>query len=224
MSVIISYSSQDKEFARRLADDLKNRGIEVWFDEYQIAPGDSIIGAIEAGLDQMAFLIVVLTPTAVASGWVKKELRTALHQPISGGRDAVIPILRETCEIPPLLLDLKHIDMGAGYDYPAGLEKLVRRVTGSQGGHGAFPITPHPGLPGGPERRRSRVQAAGPGAVRGGCFLITLSLPVRQSKRPMTQKTPGPCARRAAAAAHQMGGDQNHGRRRQPEPLLGHGR
>jgi len=147
MSVFISYSSQDKEFAGRLADDLKNRGIEVWFDEDQIAPGDSIIGAIEAGLDRMAFLIVVLSPAAVASGWVKKELRTALHQAISGGRDAVIPILRATCEIPSLLLDLKRIDMRADHDYPAGLEKLVGKVTGNQAVLRGLPTTPIPADP-----------------------------------------------------------------------------
>ncbi|MFO7496521.1 MAG: toll/interleukin-1 receptor domain-containing protein [Desulfobacterales bacterium] len=57
MSVFINYSSHDKEFALRLADDLKNRGIGVWFDEDPIAPGDSIIGAIAAGFDQTAFFL-----------------------------------------------------------------------------------------------------------------------------------------------------------------------
>jgi len=142
MSVFISYSSQDKEFTRRLADDLKSRGIEVWFDEDQIAPGDSIIGAIEAGLEQMTFLVVVLSPAAVTSGWVRREVRTALHRAISSGQVAVIPILRETCEIPSLLLDLKRIDMGADHDYPTGLEKLVRKVTGGHGFQGGLPIDP----------------------------------------------------------------------------------
>jgi hypothetical protein len=67
MSVFIHYSSQDKEFARRLADDFKRRWIPVRFDEDQKTPGDSIIGAIEVGLDQMTFLIVVLSLAAVES-------------------------------------------------------------------------------------------------------------------------------------------------------------
>jgi hypothetical protein len=144
MSVFISYSPRDKEFARRLAGDLKNRGIPVWFDEDKIAPGKSIIGAIEAGLDQMAFLIVVLSPAAVASGWVKKERRTALHQAISGGRDAVIPILRETYQIPGFLRDLNNVDMRADYDYPAGLEKLVGKVAGGRDALSDLPTPPGP--------------------------------------------------------------------------------
>jgi hypothetical protein len=90
----------------------------------------------------MAFLIVVLSPAAVASGWVKKELRTALHQAIYGGRDAVIPILREACEIPPFLRDVKYLDIQADHDYPVGLEKLVGKVTGGQAVLGGLPIDP----------------------------------------------------------------------------------
>ncbi len=68
--VFISYSSQDREFANRLARDLGRRGIPVMFDQTELEPGDSIIGAIEAGIDRMEYLIVVLSPASVASGWV----------------------------------------------------------------------------------------------------------------------------------------------------------
>jgi formylglycine-generating enzyme required for sulfatase activity/energy-coupling factor transporter ATP-binding protein EcfA2 len=95
----------------------------------------------------MAFLIVVLSSAAVDSGWVKKELRTALHRAISSGRVAVIPILRETCEKPPLLLDLKHLDMRADYDYPAGLKKLVGKLTHGHVVKGAPSIQPIPADP-----------------------------------------------------------------------------
>jgi len=68
MSVFISYSSQDRDFAQRLAADLRQKTITVWFDETELEPGDSIIGAIEAGIDKMDFLIVVLSPASVDSG------------------------------------------------------------------------------------------------------------------------------------------------------------
>jgi hypothetical protein len=128
MSVFISYSSQDKEFARRLADDLKNYGTTVWFDETELLPGDSIIGTIEAVIDQMAFLIVVLSPQSVVSEWVTQEVRLALHNGISGKRVSVIPVLRETCQIPGFLRDLKYADMRSDQDYPASLEKLVEKI------------------------------------------------------------------------------------------------
>lgn len=128
MSVFISYSSQDKEFAQRLAGDLKNHGITVWFDETELLPGDSIIGTIEAVIDQMAFLIVVLSPRSVVSEWVTQEVRMALHNGISGKKVSVIPVLRETCQIPGFLRDLKYADMRSDPDYPASLEKLVAKI------------------------------------------------------------------------------------------------
>jgi predicted nucleotide-binding protein len=60
--VFISYSSQDHDFAQRLVRDLKEREIPVWFDEAELEPGDSIIGKVEAAVDRMDYLIVLLSP------------------------------------------------------------------------------------------------------------------------------------------------------------------
>lgn len=124
----ISYSYADRDFVHRLAEGLRRNDIPVWFDEDELAPGDSIIGAIGAGIDRTDFLIVVLSPAAVASGWVAEELRMALHKGISGRKVTVIPVLREDCEIPGFLRDRKYVDMRPAADYAAGLEKLVRRL------------------------------------------------------------------------------------------------
>jgi hypothetical protein len=147
MSVFISYSSRDKEFVRRLAGDLKKRGIPVWFAEDSIEPGDPFIKAIEDGIDHTAFQIVILSPAAVDSGWVTQEVHMALHKGISGKKVSVIPVLRETCQIPGFLRTLSFVDMRADHDYPAGLEKLVGKVTGNQAVLRAMPTTPIPADP-----------------------------------------------------------------------------
>ena len=95
--VFISYSSKDRKFAQRLAQDLSKHEIPVWFDQFSLAPGDSIIGNIEAGIDQMDFLLVVLTPASVDSQWVQEEVHMAMHKGIFGRKVSVIPVLRETC-------------------------------------------------------------------------------------------------------------------------------
>jgi hypothetical protein len=43
-SIFLSHSSADKPFARRLAGDLRARGVRVWLDEAEIGIGDSLIG------------------------------------------------------------------------------------------------------------------------------------------------------------------------------------
>jgi len=51
--VFISHSSKDKAFAEHLAADLKNAGLEVWLDKWEIEVGDSIVKKINAGLNAL---------------------------------------------------------------------------------------------------------------------------------------------------------------------------
>ena len=48
--VFISYSKTDRAIAEALADDLRDRGVEVWWD-YQLYAGDDFHDAILAALD-----------------------------------------------------------------------------------------------------------------------------------------------------------------------------
>jgi hypothetical protein len=48
--VFISYSHADTEWAKSFAAALRERGVPVWFDEFEITPGESLRDAMEAGL------------------------------------------------------------------------------------------------------------------------------------------------------------------------------
>jgi hypothetical protein len=100
-----------------LVRDLKDGDIPVWFDEAELEPGDSIIQKIEAAIDRMDYLIVILSPASVSSGWVREELRMALHKGIAGRKFTVIPVLRAKCEIPGFLRDRKYVDMRPAADW-----------------------------------------------------------------------------------------------------------
>jgi predicted nucleotide-binding protein len=73
-TVFISYSSKDRDFAERLATDLRASGAGVWFDQWEIKVGDSITQKINDGIHDNDYLAVVLSPDSVASHWVRKEL------------------------------------------------------------------------------------------------------------------------------------------------------
>ena len=112
----ISYSHDDQEFVRRLADALNRNGVPLFFDEWDIRPGDSIIRKIfEEGLAKSEFFFVVLSKTSVASCWVKDELDVATVRRI-GGLTRVVPILRDDCEIPWSLRALRWLDMRADFN------------------------------------------------------------------------------------------------------------
>jgi len=78
--VFLCHGSEDKAFARKLANDLTKHGIKVFFDEWEIGPGDSIRGKIDAGLAECTHFIVVLTPTSINKPWVNIEIDSAFIQ------------------------------------------------------------------------------------------------------------------------------------------------
>ena len=65
--VFLSHSSHDKEIVRPLAERLRNDGLRVWFDEWEIRPGDSIPAKIEAGLEHSRVLVLCMLAHAFGS-------------------------------------------------------------------------------------------------------------------------------------------------------------
>jgi hypothetical protein len=120
--VFVSHSSNDKPFVRKLVGALKEHDLNVWFDEAEIKVGDSIVARISEGLDS-AYLIVVLSKASVASPWVQAEMNAALMDQISGKGGAVLPVLIEPCDLPPLLRDRLYADFTTDFD--TGLKKLL---------------------------------------------------------------------------------------------------
>ena len=124
--VFLSHSSKDKQAVRKLAEDLRAAGVDVWLDEEQIAAGESIAQKLQEGLKRSAYLAIWLTENATSSGWVETEWQTMLHKEIAEHRIIVLPLLAETCEIPPLLRDKRFVDFRG--DYSAGLADLLRSL------------------------------------------------------------------------------------------------
>jgi hypothetical protein len=73
-SVFLAHSSADKRFVRRLAADLLERGIRVWFDEAELLVGDSLFAKIGDGVREVDYLAVILSPASVKSPWVQREV------------------------------------------------------------------------------------------------------------------------------------------------------
>lgn len=116
-SVFISHSSLDKRFALRLANDLKINNIKVWIFEADINIGDSLITELQKAINKTNFLLVILSPQAVKSNWVKKEVELALFKEISGKRIKVLPILWKKCEIPSFLKGKIYADFQSNQLY-----------------------------------------------------------------------------------------------------------
>jgi hypothetical protein len=128
MSVFISYSHSDRAFVDRLASTLVARKINVWLDRWEILVGDSLIQKVEAGLEECAALLVVLSKTSVESEWCRKELSAGLIRELDERKVVVLPVLIEDCKIPLFLRDKFYADFRTGFDSP--FEDVVNALAG----------------------------------------------------------------------------------------------
>jgi hypothetical protein len=130
--IFLSHRSTDKEFVRRLSQDIEkavfqDRNLETWVDEAEIKPGQSITGAVNDGLEQSRFVALILTPEYFKSpsGWTDAEWHAALFADPDNKKGKIIPILAADCpKIPVLLRHLKMIDLRVK-KYDEGVRELV---------------------------------------------------------------------------------------------------
>lgn len=108
--VFISHNSEDKPVVRELARRLKTDGLRIWFDEWEIKPGDMIALKIEQGLKQSRILILVMSANAFASDWVTLERQTALFRDPTNANRRFIPLRIDNAEIKDTLKQFAYID------------------------------------------------------------------------------------------------------------------
>lgn len=123
--VFLSHTSKDKDFARRLAQDLRTAGVPVWYDEWELKVGDSLQRKIEEGIRQSGYLAVVISRHSVNSAWVQRELGAALAKELEARDVFVLPLLISHVEVPLLLRDRLYADFRG--DYTEGLKRLLDR-------------------------------------------------------------------------------------------------
>jgi hypothetical protein len=121
--IFISYSRRDQEFVTRLASDLDQHVTGVWFDQSAIRAGQRWHDEILEGVRDCKAFILVLSPDAMQSRYVREELDTALEL----GKP-IFPVIyrsaRWTEEFAPLVKDIQSIDLQSG-SYTDNFHKLV---------------------------------------------------------------------------------------------------
>lgn len=91
--LFICHASEDKDdIARPLARALRRTGLNVWFDEYTLRPGDSIRQRIEEGLRTCKFGLVIISHNFFAKRWTQTELDGLFVRHHLGDRKIIIPL------------------------------------------------------------------------------------------------------------------------------------
>ena len=133
--IFLSHSSHDDGFGARLVQDLRSvLGSEdaVWYDSQGgLHGGDSWWGKIVQEVVLREVFLLVLSPEAMASHWVIRELDMAITQ----GK-LIIPLLYRSCSVRPDLLTIQMISFLPPKSYEAAFAELLiaLRVSSPQGG------------------------------------------------------------------------------------------
>src|SRR5215468_2555636 len=105
--VFVSYSHADKALVESLAKALRRRHVRVWIDGWEMKPGDILRDKISDGIANASFFFVVLSPSALASRWVKYELNSGMIDEIEQRHVRVIPAIAGQAEFADLPGDLR---------------------------------------------------------------------------------------------------------------------
>ncbi|MEN6330788.1 MAG: TIR domain-containing protein [Smithella sp.] len=140
--VFISYASEDRETARKLAGLLESYGYSVWWDR-KIVAGQTYDQVIERELEMARVAVVLWSKNSVTSEWVKNEAAAAAE------RGVLVPVLIENVKLPLEFRRKQTVDL-AGWDGDkthGGLSSLREgisvAITGAATGP-SVPVTPPP--------------------------------------------------------------------------------
>ena len=121
--VFISYSRKDLAFVEQLTSDLREAGLDVWYDLSGLGGGARWRLEIEQAIRTSQYVIVVLSPDSVASEWVEREYLFS-----SRLRKNIVPILFRPCDdLPMYYLNVHYIDV-QGSEYQQNFGVLLRAL------------------------------------------------------------------------------------------------
>ncbi len=124
--VFISYSRRDDIVMRRTVAFLRKQGIKVWVDNEKLTPGTPVWEEeIEKAINGAYAVVVILSPDAKNSEWVRREITYADQY-----RKRVFPVLvngDEDASIPLRLITRQFVDIRANEDI--GLNSLSAAIT-----------------------------------------------------------------------------------------------
>jgi TIR domain-containing protein len=127
--LFLSHASADRPFVNKLATFLTGRKIPFWYSRRHLVGAQQWHDEIGKALQSCDWFLVVISPAAVRSKWVKRELMYALNEDRYENR--IIPMLYKPCDTEALswtLASLQRVDFSKNFDQSCHeLIKIWRR-------------------------------------------------------------------------------------------------
>ena len=123
--IFLSHSDQDRQFVEELVDMMRRHGLRVWYSRSNVLGGQQWHDEIGEAILRYDWFVLVLSPNAVESTWVKKELMFSFH--LNHFENKIIPLLHQPCNYKQLswtLVSIQLIDFTQTFEQ--GCRDLLR--------------------------------------------------------------------------------------------------
>ena len=108
--VFLSHSAKDNAVVLSIAEQLRENGLKVWLDDWEIQAGDCIPAKIEDGLVHSRILVLCISKDAQKSDWAKLESYTfRFRDPLNNERH-FIPLRLDDAPVKGLLSNFSCIN------------------------------------------------------------------------------------------------------------------
>jgi hypothetical protein len=135
----LSFNSQDRPAVREVARRLEGKGLALYLEDWELAPGREFQPALATGLNESKTAVVFLGPSGLGP-WQKEEIQIAIDK---RGRDPefhVIPVLLPGTERPrrgdvahlEFLINASWVEFLKTLDDERALRSLVWGITGTK--------------------------------------------------------------------------------------------
>lgn len=111
--LFFSHQKSDEPFARSMANRLQYAGFDVFLDLWDAKGVEPVPQEVETALSQSTMFLYVLSPAAVESKWSGGGHYALLYQTMKNMGLRIVPLIRRTCQSPPLMAPLRHFDFRA---------------------------------------------------------------------------------------------------------------
>jgi hypothetical protein len=125
--VFLSYTSDNLDLARRVAEALEANGIDTWWDRWCISPGDSLRQKIDEGISGCTHFLVLLTPQSIVKPWVNQEMDAGLVRKLND-QCKFLPVRYQLAAsaLPTLLSGMHSPEIAADED----IQQLINDIYG----------------------------------------------------------------------------------------------
>lgn len=124
-NIFISHTADDKEIARKLAEQIRDAGAMVWLADEKLLPGDSIANEISKAIQASDAMLLLVSGDHSTKRWLSAEVATAMAQ----GKRILPVILDKTAELPILLRDKLYLDLSINPDFGAAAQKIIQSLS-----------------------------------------------------------------------------------------------